>query len=409
MSAGVGNRVSTTSGRRRRAPVPIGVAWSAAEQGHAEVVRIPDPGRDPRGVQRRGVGLAVAGDAAVRDHGYAGGRSLQRRDPAGVLDHDVHGRHQRGHVLDPAEPDQVGPPAHPGQEPGVRAAQHDRCRHPRGRDVPGGLEQPPDPARPTRDQRERAHPRAAPARAVPAPASTGPAPPGRRPWNGGLDDGRRPRAERQCLARREVVDGEVLVDTGVDPEPVDGHVGEVGRDGRLSRPLDLRWPSAWLAKGCVETMASGPVGRDLEQAALGRPQCSADAGGDALVAARRRAAASARSPAPTGPAGGSPSGAPGRGDPASGRRRPRCGCGSLVPGAGPRSRRRRRRGRRRSSRRRCPPARQGLVGRRCCSGCSCRLVLRSARRRRSPGGVGRPSRAQPDRHLIALARNLTTT
>jgi len=27
------------------------------------------------------------------------------------------------------------------------------------------------------------------------------------------------------------------------------------------------------------------------------------------------------------------------------------------------------------------------------------LVLRSARGRRSPGGVGRPSRAQPDRHL----------
>ena len=219
--------------------------------------------------------------------------------------------------------------------------------------------QPPDPARPTRDQHEPLTLGSASARLACARVHGSCRHPAESRGDGGRDDGRRPRAERQRLARRQVVDGEVLVDTGVHPQPVDGHVGEVGRDGRLQPAAGPQVAERLAGEGVRRDDGVRAIGRDLEQAALGRLQCPADAGGDALVALD-----GVQQPAPRRRRGldlpeVARAHAPGRGDPASGRRRPTCGCGSLVRGAGARSPRRRRRGRRRSSRRRCPPARQG--------------------------------------------------
>lgn len=50
---------------------------------------------------------AVAGYRLVAHDGQAGGQGLQCSLPGGVVDENVRGTHQPGHVIDPAEDDGV--------------------------------------------------------------------------------------------------------------------------------------------------------------------------------------------------------------------------------------------------------------------------------------------------------------
>ena len=165
----VGNECPRRRAGRAAARRPIGFAWSARTQRGAAGRPGPGPRREPRlpPAPRR---WSRRGRAMQRyvTMGTPAADRLQRREPAGVLDHDVHGRQQRGHVLAPAQRRPCRAARRTRcEEPGVRAAQHDRRRQPRGRDVPRRSLSSPDPARPARDQREPLTRRAARARAVP--------------------------------------------------------------------------------------------------------------------------------------------------------------------------------------------------------------------------------------------------
>ena len=369
MRAGVGNRVSTTSGRwRRRTDTPSvspGVRGAGRRRGR------PDPGpmaRSPRPPAR----------AALVSPWPAMQRYVSMGTPAAAVSSDV---------MPPAfwittstadtsagmSSTQPSPTCRAARAPGRGAGRWCRTARPASPppwpDVPRRLEQPPIPHDPPVIRRA-AHARAARARAVPAtrPGScaTGP---NAVPTAGGR---RSPTSRRSASASRagSVVDGQVLVDTGVHPEPVDGHVGEVGRHRRLAAGRLPQAAERLAGEGVRRDDASGPSAaissRPPRSCSRALPMPRRRARG-----ARRRAASSAMSPAPTGPAGGSrphgPAEAPGIRSTTSQVRvgKPRAWSRCAIAA-------RPRRGRRRSSRRRCPPARQGLVGRRCCSGCSCR-------------------------------------
>ena len=172
-------------------------------------------GASPACVQGRGVGLAVAGrgsgSVSTRD---TGGERLPGREPAGVLDHDVHGASARP-ACRRRQPsaDHCRPPARRGaSSAALRAAQHDRVGQAGGRDVARGRSTagrsrrtPPVTSASGSPRRQR---RAPPCRV----RGHGPAPPGDTPAAGSTT-AVRPRASARACARGDRVHGQVLVDT----------------------------------------------------------------------------------------------------------------------------------------------------------------------------------------------------
>ncbi len=116
-------------------------AWAVDQLGQdvLELGRVADPRGDARLVQGGGVGEAVAGYAAVARDGQARGEGLQGGQAARVLDQDVGGVHQAGHVVDPAVDVLDAVRAELLGECVVAAADHERYGRTAVAQVPGDL------------------------------------------------------------------------------------------------------------------------------------------------------------------------------------------------------------------------------------------------------------------------------
>lgn len=194
-----------------------------------EAAGVPDPDGDTGLVEGGGVGQTVAGYAAVAGDRQAGGERLQGAESSGVLDQDVGGVHEGGHVIDPAIGvfDAVGAQLL-GQRL-VAAADDDRNGGTAIAQLQGDLSDRSDAPRSRDQQCQRGllrEPEASPGRAaLPRTARTEP----RIHDRAAHPD--IPRPGGPGLRGRHRVRGEVDVDAVGHPQRVNGEVGEVGEDG----------------------------------------------------------------------------------------------------------------------------------------------------------------------------------
>ena len=190
---------------------------------------------DARARHHLRVVLAVTRDRQVRDHGEADGERLHAREAARVLDERVGRLHQRRHVVGPADDGAVRRAASSSarslsSRPHTVIGWNSPLR-PIASTVASTSPTPHEPATTSTARSRGSSPSAAPHRVA-------------------VDDGvaepvadERPTGARVLAAavggglRRELAHREVAVDAGVDPQGVDGEVGEEGDDRDPQRLL----------------------------------------------------------------------------------------------------------------------------------------------------------------------------